>query len=127
MNTGQMLLVIGALALLSTIALSVNSTLLDNDQVSLEAQAGLMAVSLCEGKMEDLVTTKFDSLTTGVSTDTLFTPFAAFVCTTRVDYVQAANPDQAVTGPTSLKRVRVTVSNEYMTGGITLRTIVGDY
>ena len=127
MNTGQMLLVIGAFALLSTIALSVNSTLLDNQQVALEAQYGVMAVSLCQGEIETLVAANFGSLAIGISTDTLLTPLAAFVCTARVDYVQAAFPDVVVGGPTSLKRVRVTVSNEYMTGGVTLRAIMGDY
>ena len=127
MNTGQMLLVIGALALLSTIALSINGTLLDNEQVALEAQYGMMAVSLCQGEIEILVAADFDSLAIGISTDTLLTPLAAFVCTARVDYVQAASPDVVVGGPTPLKRVSVAVSNEQMTGGVTLRAIVGDY
>jgi len=127
MNTGQMFLVIGAMVLLSTVALSMNRTLLNSDLVALEAQSGLMAVSLCQGEIETLAVTDFDSLTVGVTTDTLATPFAAFVCSTQVDYVQATSPDLAVVGPTSLKRVRVTVSNEYMTGSLTLRSVVGDY
>jgi len=122
-----MLLVIGALALLSTIAVSINSTLLDSERVSLESQAGMMAVSLCQGKIDEVAAVDFDSLAVGVSTETIATTFAAFVCTTRVDFVQAAAPDVAVVGPTSLKRVLVTVVNEYMAEGIALRTVVGDY
>lgn len=127
MNTGQMLLVIGALVLLSTIALSVNRTLLDNDEVALEAQAGLIAVSLCQGEIERLVASDFDSLAVGASADTLQTPFASFTCSTYVEYVEASAPDVAVADSTSLKRVSVKVSSDYMTGQITLRSIVGDY
>lgn len=127
MNTGQMLLVIGALALLSAIGLSINRTLLDSERISVETQAGIMAVPLCQGKIEEVTAVDFDSLAVGVSTTTISTAFAAFACTTRVDYVQAAAPDVAVAGPTSLKRVVVTVANAYMSEGISLRTIVGDY
>ena len=127
MNTGQMLLVIGALALLSTITLSVNRTLLENDEVVLEIQSGVLAIALAEGEIGALVATGYDSLSIGLSTDTLSTPFAAFACTTRVDYVQAADVDQAVTDSTSLKRVQVAVANEYMVGSVTLSALVGDY
>ena len=127
MNTGQMLLVIAALVLLSTIALSLNNTLLDSDRVSVEAQSGILAVSLCRGEIEDLVATDFDSLAVGSSLDTLFTPYAAFTCSTSVGFVQAAAPDNPVVGPTNLKRVVVTVSNDYMTGSVTLRAVVGDF
>ena len=127
MNTGQMLLVLAALVLLSTIALSLNNTLLDSDRVSVEAQSGILAVSLCRGEIENLVATDFDSLVVGVSLDTLFTPYAAFTCSTSVSFVQAAAPDNPVVGPTGLKRVTVTVSNDYMTGSVTLRAVVGDF
>lgn len=127
MNTGQMLLVIGALALLSTIAISVNSTLLDNDQVAVEAQSGIMAVSLCEGRIDSLVAVGFGSLTAGASADSIHTDFAAFACSTSVAFVQTAAPDVAVVGPTNLMRVSVTVSSDFMTGGVTLSTVVGGY
>lgn len=127
MNTGQMLLVIGALALLSTIALSVNSALMDSEVVSMEAEAGMLAVSLCQARVEETAAAEFDSIATGVSVDTISTRFAAFTCSTQVDYVQAGAPDVGVVGPTSLKRVRVTIVNEYMAESISLRTVVGDY
>ena len=82
MNTGQLLLVIAALSLLSTIALSVNRTLLDNDTMMIEAQSGVLAVSLCHGKIEEHIRADFDSLAVGETADTLFTPYSAFVCTT---------------------------------------------
>ena len=127
MNTGQMLLVIGAMAILSTIALSVNRTLLENDGIALEAQSGAIATSLCQGELSALVITGFDSLVVGVSIDTLQTPFAAFPCTSIVEYVHLTAPDNAVVGPTDLKRITVKVSNAYMSGGVTLRTLVGDF
>lgn len=127
MNTGQLLLVIAALSLLSTIALSVNRTLLDNDTMMIEAQSGVLAVSLCHGKIEEHIRADFDSLAVGETADTLFTPYSAFVCTTRVDYVEATAPSTAVIGPTSLKRVQVTVSSDYMTGAVTLSALAGDY
>ncbi|HIG18843.1 MAG TPA: hypothetical protein EYQ31_16970 [Candidatus Handelsmanbacteria bacterium] len=127
MNTGQMLLVLAALVLFSTIALSINRVLRDNDQVSLEAQSGILAVSLCEGQVEATIAAGFDSLVVGLTTTTLATPFAAFACTTRVAYVDAAVPDSTVTGPTSLKQIAVTVSSDYMTGAVTLSALVGDY
>lgn len=127
MNTGQMMLVVAGLALLSTIALSVNSTLLESDQVAIESQAGIAAVSVCQEQLEDRLAAGFDSLAIGVSASTVPTAFAVFACTTRVDYVSAAAPDQAVAGPTPLKRVRVTAASEYLTGSITLSAVAGDY
>ena len=127
MNTGQMLLVIAALALLSTIALSVNSTLLDNDEISYEAQSGIMAVALCRGEIARRVAAGFDSLVVGSTVDTLYTPFSSFVCSTAVEFVEASSPDVVVADSTGYKRLSVVVSNSFMIGGVTLRSIVGDY
>ncbi len=127
MNTGQMMLVIGALALLSTITLSVNSALMDSEAISVEAKAGILAVSLCQTRVEETVAADFDSIATGGAADTISTQCAAFVCSTQVDYVTAGAPDVAVVGPTSLKRIQITVVNEYMAESISLRTLVGDY
>jgi len=127
MNSGQMLLVIGAIALFSTIAISVNSTLVDSEGVAVETQASIIAASLCQGEIETVAAEPFDSLAVGVVVDTLTTSFAVFMCTTRVDFVQATAPDFPVVGPTSLMRILVKVDNEFMAEGVTLRTIVGDY
>jgi hypothetical protein len=127
MNTGQMMLVIGGMALLATIALSVNDTLLQSDQVAVEAQAGMVALALCRGRLEEELAAGFDSVAIGVSAAAETTSFAAFACTVRVDYVEAAAPDQGVAGPTSLKRVRVSAASPYLSGEIELSGLIGDY
>jgi hypothetical protein len=127
MNTGQMLLVIGALALLSTIALSVNRALLESELGSIDTEAAILAVSLGQARLDQTAAAGFDSIATGVSVDTVATPFAAFFCSTQVYYVAAAAPEDSVGGPTSLKRIRVTVVNDYMARSISLATIVGEY
>ena len=127
MNTGQMLLVIGGIVLLSTVALSVNETLLQNEEMVVASQAGVEAVSLCEAVIEGCVATGFDSLTVATIGDTLLTPFAAFVCTTRVNYVLIANPDSTVVTPTRMKRVLVEVSSNYMPGTVSMAALVGKY
>ena len=127
MNTGQMLLVIGALALFSTIALSVNRALFQSELSSIETQAGIVGVSVCQAKLEETVAAGFAAIPIGVSIDTIATHFAEFRCSTQVDYVEAAAPDAAVTGPTSLKRIQVTVVSDYLAESVSLRTLVGDY
>lgn len=127
MNTGQMLLVVAAMILLSTIALSVNGTLLQSDQVAIEAQAGMVAVALCRDRVEAALAAGFDAAAIGVSAAAETTSFAVYACTTRVDYVTAASPDQGVAGPTPLKRVRVSAASPYLSGTITLSAIVGEH
>ncbi|MBI2505637.1 MAG: hypothetical protein HYW07_20685 [Candidatus Latescibacteria bacterium] len=126
MNTGQMMLVVAGMILLSTISLSVNSTLLQSDEVAIEAQAGMVALALCRGRLEEELAAGFDSVAIGVSAAAETTSFAVYACTTQVDYVTAASPDQAVAGPTSLKRVRVSAASPYLSGAITLSAIVGE-
>lgn len=126
MNTGQMLLVLAGMMLLSTIALSVNSTLLQSDQVAIEAQAGMVAVTLCRDRLEEALAAGFDSVAIGISAAAETTSFAAYACTTQVDYVTAASPNQAVVGPTPLKRVRVSAASPYLSGAVTLNAIVGE-
>ena len=128
MNTGQMLLVIGGWLLLSSLAVSLHSVRLDDDRFALNAQAGMVAVSAVHGKAAQLAAAGFDSLAIGLaSTDSLFTPFAAFACTARVDYVLATAPDSAVVGPTTLKRIRVTTASPYLVDAINANAIIGAY
>jgi hypothetical protein len=127
MNTGQMLLVLGAVMLLSTIALSVNRVLLDSGRSALDAQAGMMAVAVGQGRLEELAATDFDSLTVGGRADSIVTPYGSFACITRVVYVRPVAPDTLVAFVTSLKRVGVTVDSEYLSEPVVLQTIVGDY
>lgn len=123
---GQMLLVVASMMLLSTIVLSVNSTLLQSDQVAIEVQAGMVGVVLCRDRLEEALAAGFDSVAVGVSAAAETTSFAVFACTTRVDYVTAASPDQAVVGPTPLKQVRVSAASPYLSGAVTLSAIVGE-
>ncbi len=127
MNTGQMLLVLGAVMLLSTIALSVNRALLDSDRSALRAQAGMMAVAVGQGRLEELAATDFDSLTVETRADSIVTPYGSFVCSTRVEYVLPVAPDAPVAFVTSLKRVGVAVDSDYLSEPVVLQTVVGDY
>ena len=128
MNTGQMLLVIGSWVLFSSLAVSMQSVRLDDDQFVLNAQAGMAAASTVHGKAAQLAAAGFDSLAIGTAfTDSLFTPFAAFACTAWVDYVLATAPDSTVAGPTTLKRIRVTAVSPYLVNDISADAIVGAY
>lgn len=65
MNTGQMLLVIGALALLSTLTLAVNSTIINKYQMIYEAEATIDAISLGQALLDEALAEEFDEKTTG--------------------------------------------------------------
>ena len=128
MSTMQMLMVIGALMLFSFIALSVNDLVSEQNLVMLGSQSGIGAVSLAWGQIDDLVNAGFDTLPVGtVTVDSVSTAFDVFVCSTSVDYVSSSNLDSTVIGPTSLKRVNVTVSNGYPLGSVTLSKVIGNY
>lgn len=127
MNTGQMLLVVGAFALLASSGLSVNRTLASNDVLVAEAKTGCTAVLLAQGRVSELTAVPFDSLAVGTWADTMAAGFGAAVCSTEVCYVTIGAPDSMVTGPTGLKRVCVTVRSEGMPGRVMLRSVVGQY
>ena len=127
MNTGQMLLVIGAFTLLTTLSASVSRTLMDSDRTQVEARIGTMAVSICQGEIDRLVTTDFDSLQLGATVDTITTGLASFVCSTHVGYVTDAAPEVLVAGPTRFKRVDAVTRSAYMPGTATLRAVAGDF
>jgi hypothetical protein len=60
MNTGQMLLVIGALALLSLLALSINQMVVGQTKVMLDSEASLNAVSIAQSLLDEIQTKYFD-------------------------------------------------------------------
>jgi len=62
MNTGQMLLVLGAMALLSLTMLSVHSALLEHEQMSLEGEFQLVATSLGQNLIEEAIGKAFDEV-----------------------------------------------------------------
>ena len=63
MNTGQMMLTIGALILLSTLMLKINSSNLQTDSVRAEAQYGVLATSIITSIMEKAKSLAFDATT----------------------------------------------------------------
>ena len=60
MNTGQMLISLGAMLLLSTIMLRVNTTTLSNESVRDDAQFGVLATSIATSIIEDAYSKAFD-------------------------------------------------------------------
>ena len=127
MGTGQTLLVLGAVVLLSTVALSINSTLMNNDQVSVKASLGVTATSICRSALEDRARMDFDSLAVGTIVTQTATPMGTFPCTLKVAYVQDTAPDNAVAGPTSYKKVSAIVTSPYLDYNVQLHTVVADY
>lgn len=63
MNTGQMILVLGALMLLSMLSLSVNSMFLDETTVMLDAEANLDAISIAQSMIDEIMVKSFDANT----------------------------------------------------------------
>jgi hypothetical protein len=60
MNTGQMLMSLGAMLLLSTIMLRVNTATLSNESVRDDAQFGVLATSIATSIIEDAYSKAFD-------------------------------------------------------------------
>ena len=63
MNTGQMMLTIGAMLLLSTLMLRVNTNNLTTDSIRAEAQYGVLATSIITSIMEEAKSLSFDAAT----------------------------------------------------------------
>ena len=77
MNTGQMMLVLGALMLLSAVTLGVNRMLVTKTTTMLEAEASLVGVSLAQSMLDEIQTKSYDAATAGgtrIWDSTLFTP-----------------------------------------------------
>ena len=60
MNTGQMLITIGAIILLSVIILRTNTTVLSTNTVMVNSKVEVLAVSLATSFMEEATSKKFD-------------------------------------------------------------------
>lgn len=71
MNTGQMLLTIGALLLLSTVMLRVNSNNFSTESVRDEARFGVIATSIATSIIEQAKNRAFDANTDSNSVDLL--------------------------------------------------------
>jgi hypothetical protein len=65
MNTGQILLVIGAFVILSTLTLNVNATLVKTSTTGLEMEANLDALSIGQTMLDEILRKEFDEKTLG--------------------------------------------------------------
>lgn len=154
MNTGQTLLTIGALMVLSTILLRVNNNFVSTDAVMMENRFGVLAISLATSYIEEASGKAFDANTitaAASSTSDLsslgpgsgesypnFNDFddydglsivdssmksAIFDINCDVDFVQASNPDKAVTNKTWHKKITVQVTSKSMEDTVTMSSI----
>jgi hypothetical protein len=64
MNSGQGMLVIGAFALLATLTLSINRTLLSSTNLGFEMESTLNALSFAQSMMDEILLSDFDEKTT---------------------------------------------------------------
>lgn len=65
MNTGQVLLVIAALTLLSIVSLSVNSLIVSKTTTILQAEAYLASVTIGQSMLDEIMVARFDSAVLG--------------------------------------------------------------
>jgi hypothetical protein len=65
MNTGQVLLVIAALTLLSIVALSVNTLIINKTTTIIQAEAYLAAVTIGQSMLDEIMVARFDSAVLG--------------------------------------------------------------
>ena len=65
MNSGQMMLTIGAMILLSAIVLRVNNNFLSTNDVMMESKFGVLATSLAQSIIEEASNKAFDAQTEG--------------------------------------------------------------
>jgi hypothetical protein len=75
MNTGQSILTIGAMLLLSVLVLRVNRTLLYSGGTVSTSKLGIIAISLAQSRLEEIKSKAFDenSVSASVSATTTFT------------------------------------------------------
>jgi hypothetical protein len=76
MNTGQMLVTICALTLLSVVLLRVNANILDNGEIFFDTKFNVVAISLATSTIEEASKKTFDESTTNgsVVTENTLTP-----------------------------------------------------
>jgi hypothetical protein len=76
MGSGQMLLAVAAMSLLSLIILSANSNLLENEQVVMDSEFSIAAISLSTSLIEEAQGKVFDeaSVDSGLNATTQLTP-----------------------------------------------------
>src|SRR5258708_34690935 len=63
MNLGQMLLVIGAITILSTLTLAINASILRAYMISYDSEATIDEISIGQAMIDEISTMAFDSIT----------------------------------------------------------------
>ncbi len=71
MNTGQLLLIVGAMALLSTGILMMNNSFTESGKVVMQSKLGITATSLASSIMEQATSHAFDKFTADSNTTSL--------------------------------------------------------
>ena len=96
MNTGQMMMVLGALMLLSMLSLSVNSMFIDKTTAMLDAEANLDAISIAQSMIDEIMTQSYDAYTVSakVYASDQFTP-ASSLGPNSTESSQVTQPDTA--------------------------------
>ncbi len=76
MNTGQSMLAIGAIILLSTVVLRVNNSFLTTNEIMMDSKFGVLGISLAQSVIEEASSKAFDSHSEGVAINdkSLLTP-----------------------------------------------------
>ena len=80
MNTGQMMLVIGAFAMLATLALSINGTIINTMSLSLESEMAMNAHAFAQSMLDEILTKWFDekAISTKIYNYSDMTQYASF-------------------------------------------------
>ncbi len=87
MNTGQMMITLGAVLLLSTIVLRVNGSQLSNQDSMQNNKFGILAISLATSVIEEASEKAFDEASTSnfLNSTSLLTPQRKFWSRTRFE------------------------------------------
>jgi hypothetical protein len=155
MNTGQMLLSLGALILLSSMVLRFNRTILTSDDVMYNSKFNVLASSLCTSLIEEAKGKAYDNNTDSSAVNNLnelstvlgpeagetysdfndfddfngfvkvdsTMPSAVFYVTSKVNYIDASDPDKISSNPTWRKAITVTVMSSSMKDPVTMSSI----
>lgn len=65
MNTGQVMLILGAFSVLSILSLSFNRTMFGSSQLGFELEATLNALSIGQSMLDEIMSKSYDQKTTG--------------------------------------------------------------
>lgn len=80
MNTGQMMLVIGAFAMLATLALSINGTIINTMSLSVQSEMAMNAHAFAQSMLDEILTKWYDerAISTKIYKYTDMSPYNRF-------------------------------------------------